>query len=142
MRAMLFDGPGQPLREAVLPEPLPGRGEVALEVRACGVCRTDLHLLDGDLAEPKLPLIPGHQIVGVVSSLGPEVERFALGDRVGIPWLGGSCGACAYCETARENLCDAARYTGYQIDGGFAERCVADAMTEGGELRLAATRIK
>jgi propanol-preferring alcohol dehydrogenase len=124
---MLFEGPGQPLREAVLPDPVPGRGEVALDIRTCGVCRTDLHLLDGDLAEPRLPLVPGHQIVGVVAALGPGVERFSLGDRVGVPWLGGTCGTCGYCESARENLCDAARYTGYQIDGGFAERCVADA---------------
>ena len=105
--------------------PKPGPGQILLRVGACGVCRTDLHVIDGDLGEPKLPLIPGHQIVGVVAEIS-ENSRFRIGNRVGVPWLGSSCGHCHYCLTGRENLCDFARYTGYQIDGGFAEYCVAD----------------
>ncbi|MBI4880886.1 MAG: zinc-dependent alcohol dehydrogenase family protein [Planctomycetes bacterium] len=127
MRAQVLDAPGRPLRLAEIPEPEPRRGEILLSVSACGVCRTDLHVVDGDLTEPKLPLVPGHQIVGRVETLGSGVERFAVGERVGVPWLGESCGACRYCASGRENLCAGARYTGYQMDGGFAERCAADA---------------
>ncbi len=100
--------------------------EVLIEVSACGVCRTDLHVVDGDLTEPKMPLIPGHQIVGRITAVGERVEKFRIGDRVGVPWLGGSCGECDFCKEERENLCDESRYTGYQIDGGFAEYCAAD----------------
>jgi propanol-preferring alcohol dehydrogenase len=127
MRAMVLDAPGQPLRERQCPNPTPGPGQVLVDVSVCGVCRTDLHVVDGDLTEPKLPIIPGHQVVGRVAGWGPGVKGFSLGDRVGIPWLGGSCGACDYCLRGQENLCDDSRYTGYQIDGGFAEQCVADA---------------
>ncbi len=123
---MLFDGVGRPLRAAALPQPEPGPHEVLLQVSACGVCRTDLHVLDGDLTEPKLPLVLGHEIVGRVAALGTAVERFELGQRVGVPWLGWTCGECSYCSTGRENLCDRARFTGYQIDGGYAEATVAD----------------
>ena len=127
MRAMQLEAPGRPLREAEIPVPRPRGGEVLVQVHACGVCRTDLHVVDGELSEPKLPLVPGHQIVGRVAAVASGVERFAVGDRIGVPWLGGSCGGCRYCRSGRENLCDAARYTGYQIDGGFAEFCTADA---------------
>jgi propanol-preferring alcohol dehydrogenase len=123
MRAMVLDGPGRPLRPADLPRPEPASGEVLVEVAACGVCRTDLHVLDGELADPKLPLVPGHQIVGRVVEGG---ERFSRGDRVGVPWLGWTCGECRYCRSGRENLCDRARFTGYQRDGGYAEYAVAD----------------
>ena len=123
---MVLDNPGEPLAARDVPDPEPGRGELLLGVLACGVCRTDLHLVDGELAEPKRPVIPGHQIVGEVEALGPGSGRFAVGDRVGVPWLGSSCGACVYCGEGRENLCDHARFTGYQIDGGYAERAVAD----------------
>ncbi len=116
----------QPLALQNVPRPTPGVGEVLLDVRACGVCRTDLHVVDGELTQPKLPLIPGHQIVGTVSALGVGVERFGIGDRVGVPWLGWTCGVCRYCRSGRENLCDSARFTGYQRDGGYAEMCVAD----------------
>jgi alcohol dehydrogenase, propanol-preferring len=126
MRAMLLDTPRTPLREVDLPMPAPGPDQVLIQIRACGVCRTDLHVLDGELTEPKLPLILGHEIVGIVAGKGERVERFALGDRVGIPWLGWTCGVCAYCRSGRENLCDRARFTGYQIDGGYAECTVAD----------------
>ena len=127
MRAMVFERVGQALQPVELPVPAPPPGAIRVRVRACGVCRTDLHLVDGDLKDPKLPVVPGHQVVGTVDMLGTGVERFARGERVGIPWLGGSCGACRFCDSGRENLCDHARYTGYQIDGGFAELCVADA---------------
>ncbi len=127
MRAMVMERPGRPLVERSLPVPEPGPGQVQVRVRVCGVCRTDLHVVDGDLTEPKLPLVPGHQIVGTVAAVGEGVEGFAAGMRVGIPWLGGSCGECRFCRSGRENLCDRARYTGYQIDGGFAEYAVADA---------------
>jgi propanol-preferring alcohol dehydrogenase len=127
MRAMILEQQRQPLRPAELPEPAPGPGHVQLEVRACGVCRTDLHILDGDLAEPKLPLVMGHQIVGIVRAVGEGVERFGPGDRVGVPWLGWTCGECRYCRSGRENLCDRARFTGYDLDGGYAEVAVADA---------------
>ncbi|KPJ51751.1 MAG: alcohol dehydrogenase [Planctomycetes bacterium DG_58] len=126
MRAMVLEAPGRPLREVDLPQPSAGPGQVLIRVHACGVCRTDLHVVDGDLTEPKLPLVPGHQIVGTVAGLGEGVTELSVGERVGVPWLGGSCGRCQYCTSGRENLCDAARYTGYQIDGGFAEMCAAD----------------
>ncbi|MCC7253723.1 zinc-dependent alcohol dehydrogenase family protein [Hyphomicrobium sp.] len=127
MKAMLLDAPGMPLRLADVPVPEPVAGQVRVKVSACGVCRTDLHVADGDLKHPKHPIIPGHEIVGRVDKLGPGVTRFALGDRVGIPWLGHTCGACPYCRAGRENLCDAPGFTGYQIDGGYAEYAVADA---------------
>jgi alcohol dehydrogenase, propanol-preferring len=123
---MVLERQRQPLRPAELPEPAPGPGQVQLDVRACGVCRTDLHILDGDLAEPKLPLAMGHQIVGVVRAAGEGAVRFAFGDRVGVPWLGWTCGECRYCRSGRENLCDRARFTGYDVDGGYAEVAVAD----------------
>lgn len=127
MRAMLLDRPGRPLREAELPEPEPGPGQVLVRVRACAVCRTDLHVVDGELPEPKLPLVPGHEIVGEVAALGPGVTRFRLGQRVGVPWLGRTCGACFYCRNGQENLCDAPGFTGYTLDGGYATATVADA---------------
>lgn len=126
MRAMLFDSPGNPLREAEIGQPEPGPGQLLIRVRACGVCRTDLHIIDGELSEPKRPLIPGHEIVGIVECLGPNVDRFRIGERVGVPWLGHTCGVCDYCRGGRENLCDCARFTGYTIDGGYAECAVAD----------------
>jgi propanol-preferring alcohol dehydrogenase len=123
VRAMVLDQPGQRLRPAELADPEPAPGEALLRVRACGVCRTDLHVVDGDLAEPKLPLVLGHQLVGeVVTSAG----RFDPGARVGVPWLGWTCGECRFCRAGRENLCDRARFTGYDLDGGFAELAVAD----------------
>ncbi len=126
MQAMVLTAQGEPLRLREIPDPQPGPGQLLLDVHVCGVCRTDLHVVDGDLTEPKLPLVPGHQIVGSVAALGEGVTGFSAGDRVGVPWLGGSCGACRFCRSGRENLCDKAVYTGYQIDGGFAQRCVAD----------------
>jgi propanol-preferring alcohol dehydrogenase len=117
----------EPLRLTELPEPEVAAGQVLLDVRACGVCRTDLHILDGDLTEPKLPLVPGHQIVGIVREVGAGVERFAPGDRVGVPWLGWTDGTCRYCRSGRENLCDNAKFTGYDLDGGYAEVAAADA---------------
>jgi propanol-preferring alcohol dehydrogenase len=127
MRAMVLEHAGQPLVARDLPVPVPGPGEVALSVEACGVCRTDLHIVDGELPDPKLPLVPGHQIVGRVAALGAGVTGLAPGDRVGVPWLGWTCRRCVYCTTGRENLCRTARFTGYHRDGGFAEACVADA---------------
>jgi alcohol dehydrogenase, propanol-preferring len=126
MRAMVFDKPGQPLRIADVPVPKPGTGQLLIRVRACAVCRTDLHVVDGELTQPKLPLIPGHEIVGTVQEKGGNVQRFEIGDRVGIPWLGWSCGECVYCQSGQENLCDRARFTGYTLDGGYAEYTVAD----------------
>jgi propanol-preferring alcohol dehydrogenase len=126
MRAMLLDAPRTALREADLPIPTPAAGQILIRVRACGVCRTDLHVVDGELTEPKLPLVPGHEIVGTVAAKGSGVERFAVGDRVGVPWLGYTCGSCPYCRAGRENLCDRAGFTGYQIDGGYAEYTLAD----------------
>jgi propanol-preferring alcohol dehydrogenase len=123
MRAMVLDAPGTELRPADLPVPKPAAGEVLVEVVACAVCRTDLHVVDGELPDPKLPLVPGHQIVGRVVEGG---ERFAPGKRIGIPWLGWTDGNCRYCRSGRENLCDRARFTGYQLDGGYAEYAVAD----------------
>lgn len=126
MRAMLLEHPHAPLREATLPQPVPGQGQILLDVLACGVCRTDLHVADGELPDPKVPLVLGHEIVGRVAGLGPGAERFKVGDRVGVPWLGWTCGVCVYCRSGRENLCDRARFTGWQIDGGYAEQTVAD----------------
>src|SRR5262249_18012087 len=117
MRAMLFDGPGRVLRPADLTIPEPGAGQVLIRIKACAVCRTDLHVIDGELAQPKLPLIPGHEIVGQVTKLGPGVNRFEIGVRIGVPWLGWTCGVCEYCRSDRENLCDRARFTGYTLDG-------------------------
>jgi len=126
MRAMQLSGPGEPLVRAELPRPVPDTGRILIRVRACGVCRTDLHIVDGDLPASKRPIVPGHEIVGEVAALGPETTRFQRGDRVGVPWLGYSCGRCSYCARGRENLCDRPRFTGYQIDGGFAEYTLAD----------------
>jgi propanol-preferring alcohol dehydrogenase len=126
MRAMVLTAPRTPLRETDLPLPEPGPGQVRLRVRACGVCRTDLHVVDGELTRPKLPLVPGHEIVGTVEARGDRAERFRVGDRVGVPWLGWTDGTCPYCRAGRENLCDHPLFTGYQIDGGYAEYTVAD----------------
>ncbi|MBI4546219.1 MAG: zinc-dependent alcohol dehydrogenase family protein [Gemmatimonadetes bacterium] len=125
MRAMILDAPGRPLREGELPVPRPGPDQLLLRVRACGVCRTDLHVVDGELTEPKLPLVPGHQIVGEVVEAGGGGGDFAPGERAGVPWLGWTCGQCRYCRSGRENLCGRARFTGYQLDGGFAEFALA-----------------
>src|SRR5215210_3412670 len=124
MRAMVLDEPGRPLRAAQLPDPEPGPSQVLVRIEGCGVCRTDLHVVDGELAHPKLPLIVGHQVVGTIE--GDGGSRFEAGERVGVPWLGWTCGVCRYCRSGRENLCDEARFTGYQLDGGFAEYAVAD----------------
>jgi alcohol dehydrogenase, propanol-preferring len=126
MRAMVLTAARTPLRPRDVPEPALGPGQVLIDVSACGICRTDLHVVDGELTEPKLPLIPGHQVVGNVVATGPGVEAPTVGDRVGVPWLGWTCGVCRYCCSGRENLCDSAQFTGYNRDGGFAERCVAD----------------
>jgi alcohol dehydrogenase, propanol-preferring len=126
MRAMIFDAPGHPLRSVTVPDPVPAADQVLVRVGACGLCRTDLHVVDGELTHPKLPLIPGHQVVGEVIARGAAVETVRVGDRVGIPWLGWTCGTCVFCTTGRENLCDNARFTGYDIDGGYAEYAVAD----------------
>jgi propanol-preferring alcohol dehydrogenase len=127
VRAVVLTAAGAPLEEAELPRPAPGPGQVLLDVHACGVCRTDLHILDGELARPKLPLVLGHQIVGTVVEVGAGVEGLEPGPHVGVPWLGWTCGECRYCRSGRENLCDRARFTGYDLDGGFAEQTVADA---------------
>lgn len=127
MHALIFDGPHKRLKlesDKAIPEP--AAHEVQIRVCACGVCRTDLHVVDGELTHPKLPLVPGHEIVGTVTALGTEVTRIKIGDRVGVPWLGWTCGECIYCKSGRENLCPNARFTGYQIDGGYAEYTVAD----------------
>jgi propanol-preferring alcohol dehydrogenase len=126
MRAMLLEAPGRPLREAEIPRPAPGPGEVLLRVHACGVCRTDLHVFDGELPNATLPLVLGHEIVGTVVENGPSASRYRPGDRVGVPWLGWTCGACRFCRSGRENLCERARFTGYHLDGGYAEHTVAD----------------
>jgi propanol-preferring alcohol dehydrogenase len=126
MRAMVLNKPRTPLQEVELPIPTPGPEQVLIRVHACGVCRTDLHVVDGELPDPKLPIIPGHEVVGRVAGMGERVERFESGDRVGVPWLGYTCGRCGYCAAGRENLCDNARFTGYQLDGGYAEYIVAD----------------
>ncbi|MHB1225844.1 MAG: zinc-dependent alcohol dehydrogenase family protein [Gemmatimonadaceae bacterium] len=127
MRAMLLHAPGRPLRAADVRRPEPGPGQLLLRVRACGVCRTDLHVVDGELPDPRLPLVLGHEIVGTVVGRGADVGGVADGARMGIPWLGWTCGECAACRAGQENLCDRARFTGYQLDGGFAEYAVADA---------------
>jgi propanol-preferring alcohol dehydrogenase len=127
MKAMVLERPGERLRLAELPVPEPDAGQILVEVEACAVCRTDLHVIDGELPDPKLPLVPGHEIVGKVARAGRGVDWFRKGDRVGIPWLGYTCVRCRYCVAGQENLCDAARFTGYQIDGGYAEYTVADA---------------
>ncbi|MFP2896967.1 zinc-dependent alcohol dehydrogenase family protein [Corallococcus sp. 4LFB] len=127
MRAMVLDAPGERLRLEHRPIPEPGPEQVLLKVHACAVCRTDLHVVDGELTRPKLPLVPGHEIVATVVGVGARVEGFAPGLRVGVPWLGWSCGQCRFCRFGRENLCDTARFTGYDLDGGFAEYTVADA---------------
>jgi len=126
MKAMLLERAGAPLVAAELPDPVPGPGQLLIRVLACGVCRTDLHIADGELARPKLPLVLGHEVVGEVAALGPGAKRFAIGNRVGVPWLGWTCGACRYCRSGRENLCEQARFTGYDVDGGYAELAVAD----------------
>ncbi len=126
MRAMVLERPGQPLVLRDLPVPETGPGHVLLRVHACGVCRTDLHIIDGELPNPKLPLVLGHQIVGEVVRVGAGATRFVPGQRVGVPWLGWTCGECKYCRSGRENLCDRARFTGYTLDGGYAEYTVAD----------------
>ncbi len=126
MLAMVLEKPNSPLRPLDVPTPEPGPGQIRVRVHACGVCRTDLHIVDGELTEPKLPLIPGHEIVGRVDRLGEGVNRFSIGDRVGIPWLGRTDGDCRYCRSGRENLCDNAGFTGYTINGGYAEYTVAD----------------
>ena len=127
MRAMRLHSGGQPLAADDLPVPQPRPGQLLVKIGACAVCRTDLHVVDGELTEPKLPLVPGHEIVGRVEEVGEGVEGFRVGDRVGIPWLGWTCGECEYCLSGRENLCARARFTGYTIDGGYAEFTVVDA---------------
>jgi alcohol dehydrogenase, propanol-preferring len=126
VRAMILDVPGEPLRVAEVASPEPGEGQVLLRVHCCAVCRTDLHVVDGELPDPKLPLIPGHQIVGTVERIGEHTDGFKVGERVGVPWLGWTDGECRYCLSGRENLCENARFTGYQIDGGYAEYALAD----------------
>ncbi len=126
-RAMLLHAPGRALAQSTIDIGAPGPGEVRLRVAACGVCRTDLHIVDGELTQPKLPLVPGHEIVGRVDAVGAGVTRFRIGDRVGVPWLGATCGHCRYCTGAQENLCDAPQFTGYTRDGGYAELALADA---------------
>jgi alcohol dehydrogenase, propanol-preferring len=126
MRAMVLERPGERLHQEELEDPVPGDGQVRLRVSVCGVCRTDLHIVDGELSDPKLPLVPGHMVVGTVEEGGPRAERFELGDRVGIPWLGWADGTCSYCRSGRENLCAKARFNGYNVDGGYADRVVAD----------------
>ncbi len=127
MQAMVLEAPRRPLVARSVPTPDPGPEEVLVRVTACAVCRTDLHVVDGELPEPKLPLIPGHEIVGRIEKLGHAVRRFQLGERVGIPWLGWTCGQCRYCRSNRENLCEQARFTGYTLDGGYAELTLANA---------------
>ncbi|WP_019216907.1 zinc-dependent alcohol dehydrogenase family protein [Legionella tunisiensis] len=126
MDAMLLEQIHQQLKQSTLEEPQPKANEVLIKVHACGICRTDLHVIDGELTNPKLPLVPGHQIVGTIKKLGKQVKNVVIGQRIGVPWLGSSCGTCHFCLTGRENLCDEAKFTGYQIDGGFAGYCVAD----------------
>lgn len=127
MRAMVLERLREPLVLRERKNPSPADGEVCIAIEACAVCRTDLHVVDGELPDPTLPIIPGHQIAGVIDAVGAGVTSLAVGDRVGVPWLGSTCGACDYCTTDRENLCRAAKFTGYQRDGGFADACVADA---------------
>ena len=125
MRAMVFDGTSPKLDLREVADPRPGAGQVLIRVEACGVCRTDLHILDGELASPKLPLVPGHEVVGRIASMGRDEEGIETGQRVGVPWLGHVCGRCPYCDMGRENLCDAPLFTGYTVDGGYAEYCIA-----------------
>ncbi len=127
MHAMVLTRPGTALEWTELPDPVPGPGQVRLRVAACGVCRTDLHVIDGELPDPKLPIIPGHEIVGHIDALGPDVDHLKIGQRVGVPWLGHTCGRCGYCRVGTENLCDRPLFTGYTLDGGFATAAVADA---------------
>src|ERR1700722_7298501 len=127
MQAMILEAAHHPLRFAETRDPVPGPREVLIRIAACGVCRTDLHIVDGELAGPKLPLVPGHEIVGRIIAAGAEVRGLTVGDRIGVPWLGWVCGVCAYCRSGRENLCDAAHFTGYHIDGGYAALTIADA---------------
>ncbi|OUL23140.1 alcohol dehydrogenase [Nostoc sp. T09] len=126
MRAMLLEAPHQPLRLTDLPVPQPNPEQVLIRIHACAVCRTDLHIVDGELTHPKLPLVPGHQIVGTIEAIGDRVQQFTIGQRVGVPWLGHTCDRCRYCVSGRENLCDYAEFTGYNLDGGYAEYTVAD----------------
>lgn len=126
MLAMILEMPGNPLRKATVEIPMPGLGQLLIRVHACAVCRTDLHIVDGELTQPKLPLIPGHEIVGTVAELSEGITRFKVGDRVGVPWLGWTCGECSYCGSGQENLCDHAKFTGYTLDGGYADYTVAD----------------
>jgi alcohol dehydrogenase, propanol-preferring len=126
VRAVVLDASRRPLSLRDIPAPEPGPGQVLLDVRACAVCRTDLHIVDGDLSRPTLPLVPGHEIVGAIVRSGAGAHRFAAGQLVGVPWLGWTCGTCRFCRTGRENLCDRARFTGYDLDGGYAELAVAD----------------
>ena len=126
MRAQVLTAAGRPLLATELPAPRPGPQQLLIAVHACAVCRTDLHVVDGELSDPKLPLVPGHEIIGTIVEKGESADRFRVGDRVGVPWLGWTCGVCEYCQSGRENLCDRARFTGYQIDGGYAELTVAD----------------
>jgi len=127
MRAMVFQGEGRPLAFEKRPVPEPGAGEILIRVEACGVCRTDLHLVDGELPAPKPGVVPGHEVIGRVAAAGPAVPIYREGDRLGVPWLGWTCGMCAFCRRAEENLCPEAAFTGYTRDGGFAEYCLADA---------------
>ncbi len=127
MRAMVLERPGHALQLRDLPAPEPGPHEVLISIAACGVCRTDLHVRDGELPDPVLPLVPGHEVVGRVVACGKAVDLVGVGDRVGVPWLGGSCRGCRHCLAGRENLCERARFTGYTLDGGYAELMVADA---------------
>ncbi|MCC6867496.1 MAG: alcohol dehydrogenase catalytic domain-containing protein, partial [Burkholderiales bacterium] len=138
MHAMVLRALHAPLAWTTLPDPVPGPGEVAVTIAACGVCRTDLHVVDGELPSPHLPIIPGHEIVGRIGALGPGVTDRTVGQRVGVPWLAHTCGTCPYCRAGRENLCDHPRFTGYTHDGGYATACVADArfalpLPEGGD---------
>ena len=128
---MILHQTRQPLRPGEIPTPRPDPRQVLIRISACAVCRTDLHVVDGELPGPKLPLVPGHEIVGTVTEKGSAVDRFAAGDRVGVPWLGWTCGECRYCRSGRENLCERARFTGYTLDGGYAEYVVADWYTQG-----------
>src|SRR4051794_109511 len=127
MRAMVLDSPRRPLVRREIAQPCPQPNQMLVRVAACAVCRTDLHVVDGELPEPKLPLILGHEIVGRIEEIGADVRGFEIGQRVGVPWLGWTCGECQFCLTSRENLCERARFTGYMIDGGYAEYTVADA---------------
>ena len=127
MQAMVFHEAKTPLRLETIDLPDPQGPKITIRIEACGVCRTDLHVVDGDLASPKLPLVPGHEIVGRVAAMGPGVSHLQIGQRVGVPWLGRTCSQCAYCRTGRENLCDTPEFTGYTVNGGFAEGCIADA---------------